>query len=124
MSRIQLTRAGELAFRQLPGRLSADPLAGVDAGAVSVRLVHLTEQGRNPHRHPHCVELIYVLEGEGTFWQEGETEPLRAGDLVLVPAGAAHATVPHVGGEMHLYCVFPVARLDGEIEELEGEIRL
>jgi quercetin dioxygenase-like cupin family protein len=124
VSPIEVRRAAELAYRQLPGRLSADPLAGLDAGPVSVRFARLTEGRRTPHRHPDCAEVIHVLEGEGTFWQDGETARVRAGDVVVVPAGAAHATIPDPGGELRLYCVFAVATLDGRTEELEGEIEL
>ena len=122
MTRIRIARAGELAYRQLPGRLSANPLEGADVGQVSIRVVHLDAGPRAPHRHPRSLELIHVLAGEGTFWQDGETARVGPGDLVVVPAGAAHATIPDA--EMDLYCVFPLASLAGEVEELEGEIVL
>jgi len=121
---MRVVRAGELAFGQLPGRLSADPLAGVDAGGLSVRFARLSPGPRAPHRHPLSVELIYVVEGEGTHWQDGDTARVGPGDLVLVPTGVAHATVPDDDGEMLLYCVFPVATLDGNVEELDEPIRL
>lgn len=119
---MRVTRAGELAFGQLPGRRSADPLAGADVGALSIRVARLTAGPRAPHRHPSSVEVICVLEGEGTHWQEGETARVGPGDVVLVPVGVAHATIPD--DEMLLYCAFPVASLAGNVEELDEPIEL
>jgi len=119
---MDVRRLAELAFGELPGRRSADPLAGLDAGALSVRLARLAAGPRAPHRHPHSAETIFVVEGEGTHWQEGETARVRPGDVVLVPAGVAHATLPDA--EMLLYCVFPVASLAGNVEELDEPIDL
>lgn len=123
---MRIVKRAELAFGHLPGRRSADPLAGLDpggaAGALSIRLARLTAGPRAPHRHPGSVEVIYVVEGEGTHWQEGETARVEPGDVVLVPAGVAHATLPD--SEMLLYCVFPVATLEGNVEELDAPIEL
>jgi quercetin dioxygenase-like cupin family protein len=120
---VLVVRFAELAFGQLPGRLSADPLAGVEGTGLSVRLARLSPGPRAPHRHPHSVEVIRVVEGEGTHWQEGETARVAPGDVVLVPRGVAHATIPDADG-MLLYCVFPVETLDGNVEELSEPIRL
>ena len=59
---------GGLQFRELAGRLSADPLpAGV--GGCSMRIVRIAPGPRTPHRHPQSVELMYVVEGTGTTWE-------------------------------------------------------
>ena len=121
---MKVVRPAELAFRELPGRLSADPLAGVDLGTACVRYARLAPGPRAPHRHPHSIELTYVVEGTGTHWQEGETVQVGPGDLVVVPVGVRHATIPDDGCEMLLYCVFPVPTLDGNVEELDEPIEL
>jgi quercetin dioxygenase-like cupin family protein len=121
---VLVVRSTELRFGQLPGRLSADPLAGVEGTGLSVRFARLSPGPRAPHRHPRSVELIYVVEGEGTHWQEGETAHVGPGDVVLVPQGVVHATIPDEGGGMLVYCVFPVASLDGNVEELDEPVRL
>ena len=120
---MQIVRSAELRFGQLPGRRSADPFPEGAAG-VSVRFARLTPGPRAPHRHPLSVEVIYVVEGQGTHWQEGETERVGPGDIVLVPRGVAHATIPAGDDGMLLYCVFPVATLDGNVEELAQPIEL
>jgi quercetin dioxygenase-like cupin family protein len=120
---VQIVRAAELRFGQLPGRRSADPFADLPADGVSVRFARLSPGPRAPHRHPRSVEVIYVVEGEGTHWQEGDSARVGPGDVVLVPRGVAHATIPE-REEMLLYCVFPVATLDGNVEELDEPIDL
>lgn len=100
-------RAADLAFVRLPGRLAADPLAGLDV-ASSVRVVRLEHTpGRRAHRHPRCEEVVYVASGRGAVWIDGATTPVATGDVVHVPPGAAHATVPDPGTAMRLICFFP-----------------
>ncbi|MFF8770953.1 cupin domain-containing protein [Kitasatospora sp. NPDC015120] len=42
------------------------------------------------HRHPHADEFFLVLTGGGTHLTETTGIPVRAGDLVFVPAGEWH----------------------------------
>ena len=41
------------------------------------------------HRH-EADEFIYLLEGELSIEVEGETQQLRQGDAILIPAGKRH----------------------------------
>jgi quercetin dioxygenase-like cupin family protein len=91
---------------------------------MSVRFARLSPGPRAPHRHPRSAEVIYVVEGEGTHWQEGEVERVEPGDVVLVPRDVAHATIPADERGMLLYCVFPLESLDGNVEELDEPIEL
>ncbi|MBO0827782.1 MAG: cupin domain-containing protein [Streptosporangiales bacterium] len=110
-------RSGDASFRELPGRLSADPFAGVAGADASVRLVRLVPgSDRRPHRHPRSTEVVYVAEGSGRAWQDGEERPVSAGDVVLVPRGVPHMTVPD--GAMLLVCFFPDPDLATNLEEL------
>jgi len=111
-------------FRQLPGRRSANPLADLDVGPLSIRFVRLTDGPRSPNLHPSCVEVIYVLEGRGTAWLNGETTRVSAGDLFVFPAGEPHATLPDRGTEMFVLCAFPVDDLAANTVELDDEIEL
>ncbi|MGH3025920.1 MAG: cupin domain-containing protein [Gaiellaceae bacterium] len=124
MTKPFVARVAAAAFRQLPGRLSADPCADVELGELSVRFARLHPGPRTPHRHPHSVEVIYVIEGDGVCWQNGETARVSPGDVVVVPRGTAHATIPDPDSELLLFCVFPVGDLPGNIEELDGVIEL
>ncbi len=103
----------------MPGRRTADPLAGL-ATQSSGRLVELRrEADRTAHRHPHSEEVIYVISGTGCVWVDGKRHPVEAGDVVLVPAGAAHATVPDVGQTMRLMCFFPHPDLAANLVETD-----
>lgn len=110
-------RMADASFRELPGRLSADPLAGVADAGASVRLVRLVPgSDRRPHRHPRSAEVMYVAEGSGRAWQDGEVQPASAGDVVLIPRGVPHMTVPE--SAMLLVCFFPDPDLATNLEEL------
>lgn len=120
-----LIRSSALEFRALPGRVSADPFEGVDAGRLSMRVVRL-EAGaqRRPHRHPISAEAMYVVEGTGHFWENGQVRRVKAGDCVLVRPGVAHATVPDQDAAMELVCFLPHPDLASNTEELEEVIRI
>ncbi|MFB6892767.1 cupin domain-containing protein [Kitasatospora sp. NPDC056327] len=46
--------------------------------------------GHDLHRHPHADEFFLVLSGGGTHLTADTEVPVRAGDLVFVPAGEWH----------------------------------
>jgi len=117
-------RSDDLVFVSLPGRQSADGLAGI-ASASSVRSVRLEHTpGRTAHRHPHSEEVVYVVSGAGTVWIDGETTTVTAGDIVHIPPGCAHATVPVPGSVMELTCYFPHPDLGVNVEETDIDVTM
>jgi quercetin dioxygenase-like cupin family protein len=104
-------------FADLPGRRAADPLQ--DQGAASsARFVLLRRgPGRTAHRHPHSEEVIYVVAGSGYTWVDGVEHRVGPGDVVRIPAGVAHATVPDEGVGMELMCFFPHPDLASNAED-------
>jgi quercetin dioxygenase-like cupin family protein len=42
------------------------------------------------HAHEGMDKVYHVLSGEGRFLLEGREEPMRAGTLLVAPAGVAH----------------------------------
>ncbi len=113
---------GSYLYADLPGRRSGDPLAGA-ATASSLRIVELVPApGRRPHRHPHSEEVVYVRAGRGVVWIDGEVSEVGPGSVVVVPRGAAHATIP--AEPMELVCFFPHPDLAANIEELDTAIDL
>lgn len=42
------------------------------------------------HYHPHAEEIYYILCGSGRLQIEGQTQDVRPGDAVLIPAGMRH----------------------------------
>ncbi len=109
-----------LDFVQMPGRRSADPLAGMGLGC-SLRIVEMNpDPERRAHRHPLSEEIVVVMEGSGHVWLEGERTPVTVGDVVVIPAGSLHATVP--AGAMRLACFFPHPTLSENIEESDRPV--
>jgi mannose-6-phosphate isomerase-like protein (cupin superfamily) len=43
------------------------------------------------HMHPNTNEIQYILEGTGTIWLGDKEVTVKAGDLVIIPKGTAHA---------------------------------
>ena len=106
-------------FVDLLGRRSADPLAAVDSQS-SVRYVVLHhDPTRTAHRHPYSEEVMQVIAGQGHVWVEGSRLPVKKGDVVRIPLGAAHATVPDPGSTVELICFFPHPNLAENIVETD-----
>lgn len=116
---MSVVRRAALRFVELPGRAAADPFAGT-GGDCSARVVRLRRSpGRRAHLHPLSEELVFVAAGRGVVWIDGELHPASAGDLVRIPPGTPHATVPDEGVEMELVCFFPHPDLAANLEETE-----
>jgi mannose-6-phosphate isomerase-like protein (cupin superfamily) len=97
----------------LPGRVSLEPVSGEIGARVSLRIATIAvpqpgDKPRGPHLHRDFEECIYVLSGRGTMRAESGDHPLRAGDIVLVPAGEKHMTVNTGEEPLVLACFFPV----------------
>ncbi|MFA5107720.1 MAG: cupin domain-containing protein [Patescibacteria group bacterium] len=58
------------------------PTGQEEAGVVYIEVAegHLEE-----FFHRRCTFVYYVLEGEGTFYLNGEPTPVQATDLVVIP---------------------------------------
>lgn len=114
-----VVRGDSLSFAELPGRRSANPFPP-GAATSSLRVVELERTpGRTAHRHPHSEEVVYVEEGSGQVWLDGELIRVSAGDVVRIPPGAAHATVPDEGVGMRLICFFPHPDLGANLEDTD-----
>jgi quercetin dioxygenase-like cupin family protein len=112
-----------MAYAELLGRLSADPLAQAGADSCSIRVVRVPPGPRTPHRHPLSVEVVYVAEGAGRLWEDENVTAVRAGDVALIPPGTRHATVCRGPSDLVLVCFFPHPDLSANIEELGGPVR-
>jgi quercetin dioxygenase-like cupin family protein len=62
------------------------------AGIVAIEATFLPGKCHDFHRHPGQEEVIYVIEGTIEQWLEQEKSTLAAGDSVVIPASAVHAT--------------------------------
>ena len=65
------------------------------------------------HRHHVIHEMVYVLEGSGELRLDGETFPLRAGDLIASPAGKeAHQIVNTSDAELRYLAISTLGEAD------------
>jgi quercetin dioxygenase-like cupin family protein len=62
------------------------------AGIVAIEATFLPGKCHDFHRHPGQEEVIYVVAGTIEQWLEQEKSILTAGDSVVIPADAVHAT--------------------------------
>lgn len=61
-----------------------------DSNEISVGLVSFAAGGRNVfHRHTFD-QVLYITEGEGIVASEKEEVTVRAGDIIVIPAGESH----------------------------------
>ena len=66
------------------------------------------------HFHPGQEEVIYVLEGTIEQWVESESRTLTAGDAVVIPADAVHATYNETGEPAKILAILsPAVEGDG-----------
>ncbi len=66
----------------------ATPEDGIDHSV----LMEIWEPGgaQPPNSHPRSTETFYFLRGEGEAESDGETAPVRAGQLLVLPPGTTH----------------------------------
>jgi mannose-6-phosphate isomerase-like protein (cupin superfamily) len=69
------------------------------------------------HYHRKTIEYYYVTEGVGEMELDGETVPIRQGDMIVVPTGVWHTSRPTSGEELHiLICAVPSGLEEGEVD--------
>ena len=122
---IHVVPTDEAPPRTAPNRTIRELISASACGArgVTLRIVDLEPPERSgprsPHTHPY-EETIYVLEGRGEAWVDGNTHPIKAGDGLLIPAGHVHMLRNLGPGVMRLACFFPSAAIDADTVEHAG----
>ena len=90
-------------------------MVGRDDGApnFALRQFKVTPGGHSP-RHSHDYEHeVFIIAGGGTVLLEGRENPIRAGDVVYVPADEEHQFRAGEQGRRFL-CLVPVSRNCGD----------
>ena len=67
------------------------------------------------HKHNAHTEHVYILEGKGSFYLDGKTIPVEAGDYLYIPKGAVHA--------VKVISVTPMKVLSVQSPKFEGKDR-
>jgi quercetin dioxygenase-like cupin family protein len=93
-------------------------MVGRDDGAPNFALRQfIVEPGGHSPRHSHDYEHeVYIVEGSGSVLLNGRENPIKAGDVVYVPADHEHQfkAAEGAGGGMKFLCLVPVSRNCGD----------
>lgn len=102
----------------LPSAPVAARFEGKDHGAgVSFFVAEFRPGGGpKPHRHPY-EETFVVQEGSVAFEVDGATLEARAGEIVVVPAGAVHRFTATGEGTLRFVSIHPVPAMEQEFVE-------
>ncbi|MDQ3561309.1 MAG: cupin domain-containing protein [Pseudomonadota bacterium] len=94
MGEKRIINLGDLTMRQIgdgkgfSARVAqVGPLIGSSRIGCSLVVVPPGKSACPFHRHHVSDELFFILEGEGVRRLDGETLPIRAGDIIAAPAG-------------------------------------
>lgn len=90
-------------------------MVGREHGAPNFALRQFqVEPGGHSPRHSHDYEHeVFIVGGGGTVLLNGKDNPLRAGDVVYVPADHEHQFSAGAGG-LRFLCLVPVTRNCGD----------
>ena len=102
----------------------ATTLVTADQTDGRLALVEVREAGgRGVHRHVHANddEIVYVLEGELTFYVATETLRAAAGTCVVLPRGVEHGYAVGSAGARLLVVLAP-AGLEGYFDETSAAL--
>jgi mannose-6-phosphate isomerase-like protein (cupin superfamily) len=111
-----VTAARVVGLEELPATATARELVGADHGGAGVCLIFVdAPPGHGPSLHRHPYEEIFVIqEGEATITADGEERVVRAGEVVIVPAGVAHGFVNSGDGPLRQLDIHVSPRFDTE----------
>ena len=93
------------------------------AGIVAIEATFLPGKCHDFHRHPGQEEVIYVIEGTIEQWDEQDRSILSAGDSVVIPASAVHATFNDGDAPARILAILsPAVGEDGYgVEDVSGD---
>jgi quercetin dioxygenase-like cupin family protein len=91
-------------------------MCGREDGAPNFALRQFkVEPGGHTPRHSHDYEHeVYIVSGGGTVLLEGRENPIRAGDVILVPADQEHQFKADPAAGLRFLCLVPVTRNCGD----------
>ena len=86
-------------------QLAVTPRDG--APNFAMRVFEVAPGGHTPlHHHPYEHE-IYVMEGQGTVWRNGEEMPIKPGDVLYIPPDEQHQFKNAANKPFKFICLIP-----------------
>ena len=120
---IRKINRNQVAAKELPSRFFRELVSHrvLKSKGIALRVVDVLpakQAGpRHPHSHPGMEEVIYVENGSGKAWVNGETAKIVRGDTILIPAGARHMMINSGRGPLKLFCAFSAADPENHYKE-------
>jgi len=91
---IRIASLSDVPAQKLPGRelqwLVTPETIGAEKISMAVMDCPPGSTVRPLHSHRDIEEILFILEGEGEAWVDGEVAPFKQGDAVLFPANSKH----------------------------------
>jgi quercetin dioxygenase-like cupin family protein len=86
-------------------QLAVTPRDG--APNFAMRVFEVAPGGHTPlHQHPYEHE-IYVLDGQGTVWRDGQEVAIKPGDVLYIPADERHQFKNAAAQPFKFICLIP-----------------
>lgn len=93
-----------------PGRFMKWMITKEQTGAHNLSSVLIRvpagETVKPAHSHPNGEEAIFIIEGKGKVYIDGEVGEVESGSAVLFPRGSVHMLRNSGTGEMRVICFF------------------
>jgi len=91
-------------------------MVGREHGAPNFALRQIeVEAGGHTPRHSHDYEHeVFVVDGQGTILLDGKDQPIRRGDVILVPPNEEHQFKAGDGESLRFLCLVPVSQNCGD----------
>ena len=91
---IRIASLREIPAQQLPGRelqwLVTPETIGAEKISMAIMDCPPGSTVRPLHSHRDIEEILFILEGEGEAWVDGEVASFKQGDAVLFPVNSKH----------------------------------
>ncbi len=73
----------------------------------AMRFFEIEPGGKTPlHRHKHEHE-VFIIEGEGVVWKEGNEVSIKPGTAVFVPPEEKHCFINNSQNKLKFICLIP-----------------
>ncbi len=107
---VKVAHQKDIAPLHMPGRDLQWIVTPETIGATMLSACILTAPPKSVvrplHGHKDVEEALYVLQGEGEAWVDGERAPFTAGDAVMFPANSKHQIRNTGDKPMIIVCMF------------------
>jgi mannose-6-phosphate isomerase-like protein (cupin superfamily) len=91
---IHIASLSDVPAQKLPGRelqwLVTPETIGAEKISMAIMDCPPGSTVRPLHSHRDIEEILFILEGAGEAWVDGEVAPFKQGDAVLFPANSKH----------------------------------